>query len=80
MVTEEFYEKRISAQVFHLGKWNKMDIMVTSIVAFIIGIIAALIAFIRKKTFWKILLYGISGLIIGLPIGYVLTPTIVSFF
>ena len=57
-----------------------MDLMVTSIVALLIAVIAVLIALISKKKIRKILIYGISGLIIGLIIGYVLTPTIVSFF
>ena len=53
--------------------------MVTAAVALIIGIIAALIALIKKNKIWKILIYGFSGLIIGLIIGYLLAPTIVSF-
>ena len=57
-----------------------MDVMVTSIVALLIAVIAVLIALISKKKIWKTLIYAISGLIIGLLIGYVLTPTIVSFF
>ena len=56
-----------------------MDLMVTSAVAFIFGIIAALIAVFKKKKIWKVLIYGFSGLIIGVIIGYILTPTIVSF-
>ena len=56
-----------------------MDVMVTVGVALVIAVIAALIALIKKRNIWKILIYGFAGLIIGLIIGYILTPTILSF-
>ena len=56
-----------------------MDVMVTAAVALIIAITAVLIALIKKKKIWKILIYGFAGLIIGLIIGYILAPTILSF-
>ena len=57
-----------------------MDAMVTGVVAILIAVIAALIALIKRKKIGKIFIFAFSGLIIGLPIGYLLTPTIVSFF
>jgi len=64
-----------------LGKKRKhMDWIVTSVVAIIMGIIALLIALITKKKLSKIMIYTISGLIIGIPIGYLLAPVIISFF
>jgi NhaP-type Na+/H+ or K+/H+ antiporter len=57
-----------------------MDLFVTAAVAFIFIILAVLVAIVTRKKIGKILLYGIVGLIIGLPIGHFLTPTIISFF
>ena len=57
-----------------------MDIFATLIVAIIIGIIAAVIGIIAKKGIWRILIYAIAGLIIGLPLGYLLAPFILSFY
>ncbi len=57
-----------------------MDVMVAASVAILIGVIAALIALIKRKRIGKIFIYAISGLIIGFPVGYFLTPTIISFF
>ena len=57
-----------------------MDLMVTGVVAIIIAIIAALIALIKRKKIGKILMYALSGLIIGLLVGYILAPDIISFF
>jgi hypothetical protein len=57
-----------------------MDLFVTAVVAIIITIIAVLVAIITRKKIGKIFLYGIVGLIIGLSIGYFLTPMIISFF
>ena len=57
-----------------------MDVIVTASVAILMAIIVALIAIIKRKRIGKIFIYAISGLIVGLPIGYFLTPTIVSFF
>jgi predicted PurR-regulated permease PerM len=57
-----------------------MDAMVTGFVAILIAVIAALIALIKRKKIGKIFIFAGSGLIIGLLIGYILAPTIVSFF
>ena len=56
-----------------------MDLFVTAIVGIIVAVIAVLIAVIRKKKLWKMGIYAILGLIIGLPVGYFLTPIIISF-
>ena len=56
-----------------------MDLMVTAVVAIIFAIIGVLIAIITGKKMKKVFIYGLSGLIIGLPIGYLLTPVIISF-
>jgi hypothetical protein len=61
-------------------KGKTMDIMVTAIVAVIISIIAVFIAVIKRRTIGKIFVYAAIGLIIGLPLGYFLTPIIISFF
>ena len=57
-----------------------MDLIVTAIVAIIITIMAVLVAIITRQKIGKIFLYGLLGLIIGLLIGYLLTPMIISFF
>jgi len=56
-----------------------MDLFVTAIVGIIVAVIAVLIAVIRKKKLRKIGIYAILGLIIGLSVGYFLTPIIISF-
>ncbi len=57
-----------------------MDAMVTGVVAILIAVIAAVIALIKRKKIGKIFIFAGSGLIIGLVIGYILAPTVVSFF
>jgi hypothetical protein len=57
-----------------------MDLVVTAVVAISIAILTVLAAIITRQKIGKIVLYGISGLIGGLLIGYLLTPTIISFF
>ena len=57
-----------------------MDAMVTGVVAILFAVIAALIALIKKKKIGKIFILAGSGLIIGLLIGHIITPTVVSFF
>jgi len=57
-----------------------MDAMVIGVVAILFAVIAALIALIKKKKIGKIFIFAGAGLIIGLVIGYILTPTVVSFF
>ena len=57
-----------------------MDAMVIGVIAILFAVIAALIALIKKKKIGKIFIFAGAGLIIGLVIGYILTPTVVSFF
>ena len=57
-----------------------MDWIVTAVVSIIMGIIALLIAIITRKKTGKILIYAVSGLIIGIPVGYFLAPIIIAFF
>ena len=57
-----------------------MDIFFTVIVAFIVAIAALLFAIFTKKKLKKILMYALFGFIIGLPIGYLLAPFILSFY
>jgi len=57
-----------------------MDMMITAIVAVLVAIISAVIAVITKKSIGKILLFAGIGLIIGIPVGYLLAPFIISFF
>ena len=57
-----------------------MDAMVTGIVAILFAVIGGLIALIKWKKIGKVLIFTFSGLIIGLVIGYILAPTVVSFF
>jgi len=61
------------------AKGKIMDIIVTAGVAIISAIIAVLIALITRKKIKKVFIYGLSGLIIGLPVGYLLAPVIISF-
>jgi hypothetical protein len=57
-----------------------MDLIVTATVAIIFTIMAVLVAIFKRHKIGKIFLCGILGLIIGLTIGYLLTPMIISFF
>ena len=57
-----------------------MDAMVTSFAAILFAVIAAVIALLKRKKIGKILIFTGSGLIIGLLIGYIRAPTVVSFF
>lgn len=57
-----------------------MDIFVTASVGIIAAILAVLIAIFTKKKIGKIFIYAILGFVIGLPIGYVLAPFILSFY
>lgn len=57
-----------------------MDIFVTLIVGILIGIISTLTAVFMKKTKWKILGFGIVGLLAGTLIGYLLAPFVLSFY
>ena len=56
-----------------------MDIFIIVCGGVILAIPAALVAIFRKKGIWKILVYALSGFVIGLPIGYILAPFILIF-
>jgi hypothetical protein len=70
----------IRGQAFKQQRGKSMDLMVTAVVAIIFAIIAVLIAIITRKKVRKVFIYGILSLIIGLPVGYLLAPAIISFF
>ena len=57
-----------------------MDIFVTVVAGIIVAIGAVLVAIFTKKKLGKIFIYAISGFVIGLPIGYILAPFILSFY
>jgi predicted PurR-regulated permease PerM len=57
-----------------------MDIFVTVGAGIIAAILAALVAIFRKKGIGKILVYALLGFVIGLLIGYILAPFILSFY
>ena len=57
-----------------------MDIFVIVVTALVTAVVAALVAIIKKKGIKKFFLYALFGLVIGLPIGYILAPFIISFY
>ena len=57
-----------------------MDLMIIAVVAVLAAIISAVIAIIIKKSKWKILLFAVAGIIIGLPLGYLIAPFVLSFY
>ena len=57
-----------------------MDIFVIVIAGLFAAIVTALVAVIKKKGIKKIFIYALVGFIIGLPIGYILAPFIISFY
>ena len=57
-----------------------MDAMVMGVVAILFAVIGGLVALIKWKKIVKILIFTFSGLIIGFLVGYIITPTVVSFF
>jgi len=57
-----------------------MDLFVLGAVALLCSIFSALIALITRKPKLRMLTYAVVGLIIGIPIGYVLAPFILSFY
>jgi len=61
-------------------KEENMDLFVTLIVGILIGIISTLAAVFMKKSKWKILIFGIIGLLAGTLIGYLLAPFFLSFY
>ena len=58
----------------------KMDIFIIVSVGIIFAILAVLIAIFTKKKIGKIFIYAILGFVIGLPIGYILAPFVLSFY
>ncbi len=57
-----------------------MDMFVMGVFALIMGLISIVITIIKKKRIWRILLIFAITTIIGLPVGYLLTPEIIAFF
>ncbi len=57
-----------------------MDIFVIVIAGLVIAIVSTLVAIIKKKGIGKIFVYALIGFVIGLPIGYILAPFIISFY
>ena len=57
-----------------------MDIFIIVIAGIIAAIVAALIAIFKKRGIGKIVVYTLLGFVIGLPIGYILAPFILSFY
>ena len=57
-----------------------MDIFVAVIAGLAAAIVATLVAIIKKKGIAKIFVYALIGFVIGLPIGYILAPFIISFY
>ena len=56
-----------------------MDLIVIAAVAILAGIVSAVIAIVRKKTIWKILCWGLSGIVVGSVLGYLIAPFVISF-
>ena len=57
-----------------------MDIFVIVMAGLLTAIVAALVAIIKKKGIKKIFIYTLVGFVIGLPLGYILAPFIISFY
>ena len=57
-----------------------MDLFIIVCAGIIAAIVAALIAIIKKKGIGKIFVYALLGFVIGLPIGYILAPYILSLY
>jgi hypothetical protein len=57
-----------------------MDIFVIVCAGIIAAILAALVAIFKKKGIGKIFVYALLGFVIGLPIGYILAPFVLSFY
>ena len=57
-----------------------MDIFVIVMAGLVASIAAALIAIFKKKDIRTIFVYASVGFVIGLPIGYLLAPFIISFY
>jgi uncharacterized membrane protein YfcA len=56
-----------------------MDLIVIAAVAILAGIVSAVIAIVRKKAIWKILRWGLSGIVVGSVLGYLVAPFVISF-
>ena len=57
-----------------------MDIFVIVMAGLVAAIAAALIAIFKKKDIRTIVVYAFVGFVIGLPIGYLRAPFIISFY
>jgi len=56
-----------------------MDLFVMVIAALMLAIIAALAAIFNKKSLRTIFAHAGIGLVVGLPLGYIIAPFILSF-
>ena len=56
-----------------------MDLIIAAAIALLLAIITVLTALVTKKPKKKILLYGLTALILGLLPGYFMAPLIISF-
>lgn len=54
--------------------------MVSGLGAILFAVLGGLIALFKWKKVGKTLIFTFSGLIIGFLIGYILAPTVISFF
>lgn len=57
-----------------------MDLFAMGLVAILLSILSTILAFILKKSRWMKLAFALGGLVIGMGIGWLLAPTIVSFY
>ena len=57
-----------------------MDLIVMAVVAVLFALIAFVIALVTRKKIRTMLFYIVLGLIFGLPTGYFIAPTVISFF
>jgi len=57
-----------------------MDLFAMGIVAVLVSILTTILAFVQKRSRSMKLAFALGGLVIGLGIGWLLAPTIVSFY
>ncbi len=57
-----------------------MDLFIMGIAALLAAVIGAVVAVVTRQPKLKILTYAFIGLILGIPIGYVLAPVFLSFY
>ena len=59
---------------------SQLQLYIIVVAGIIAAILAALIAIFKKRGIGKIFVYALLGFVIGLPIGYILAPFILSFY